>query len=130
MAMARCESCPSRKPDGAVQQVPRSGDSALWPAIRASDANGKWVERPKAHLCPGAEVEACTRWPCSSGSGGASFVVAIEAAGFRDLDDGLTEIEALHRSRRWAVHGEGAVATPRVIVAEVVAEEPPEVALA
>jgi len=55
--------------------------------------------------------------------------VAVEAASFRDLHD-IPALGALHRPRRRAVHGEGAVTTPRVVVLEIVAEEPAEVALA
>jgi len=52
--------------------------------------------------------------------------VAIKAAGFRDLQD-MPALGPLHGSRLPAVHGERAVATPAVVMLEVVAEEPPQV---
>ncbi len=52
----------------------------------------------------------------------------IEAAGFRDLHD-MAVLGPLHRPRRRAVHGERAVTAPAVVMLEVAAEEPPQVAL-
>jgi hypothetical protein len=58
--------------------------------------------------------------------GRAPLVVAIEAAGFRNLHD-MPVFGLLHRPRCRAVHGKRAVATPAVVMLEVVAEEPPQV---
>jgi len=59
----------------------------------------------------------------SQNSGRAPLVVAIEAAGFRDLHD-MPVVGPLRRPRCWAVRGERAVATPAVAMLDVVAEEP------
>ena len=62
-------------------------------------------------------------------SGRAPLVVPIEAASFCDLDD-IAVLGSLHGSRRRAVHGEGAVAAPAMVVLEVIDKESPQVPLA
>src|SRR5262249_10070089 len=62
-------------------------------------------------------------------SGRAPLVVPIEAASFCDLDD-IAVLGSLHGSRRRAVHGEGAVAAPAMVVLEVIDKESPHVPLA
>ena len=62
-------------------------------------------------------------------SGRASLVVAVEAASFGDLPD-IPVPGPLHRPRCRAVHVERTVATPAVIMLEVVAEEPSQMPLA
>jgi len=54
--------------------------------------------------------------------------MVVQPARLGDLHDAAM-VGAVHRSRFRAVHGERAVAAPAVIVLEVVAEEPAQVAL-
>ena len=60
--------------------------------------------------------------PRSSGS--RSLVVPVETAGLADLND-LADLRRLHSPGLWAVHLEGLVAAPEVVVREVVFEDPP-----
>jgi hypothetical protein len=52
----------------------------------------------------------------------------MEAAGFSDLHDSAV-FGSLHRSRLRAVHGEGAMATPALVMPEVVGENAAKVPL-
>lgn len=55
------------------------------------------------------------------------LVVAVKAVSLHNLDH-VTKFGLLHRARDWAVHFQGAVAAPAMIVLEVVAEKASQVA--
>jgi hypothetical protein len=61
-------------------------------------------------------------------SGGHSLVVPVQTACLADLND-LADLRLLHRPRLRAVHLQGLVAAPAVLVGEVVLEDPPQMPL-
>ena len=61
-------------------------------------------------------------------SGGQSLVVPVYTAGFSYLND-LAKIGRLHGPRLRAVHLQGLVAAPAVVVGEVVLENPSQMPL-
>jgi hypothetical protein len=63
-------------------------------------------------------AEGETEWVGRRASGGHSLVVPVQTAGFPHLND-LANLWRLHRLRLRAVHLQGLVAAPAVVVGEV-----------
>jgi len=62
-------------------------------------------------------------------SGGHALVVPVQTAGLADLND-PADLRRLHSSRLRAVHLQGLVAAPAMVMGEVVFENPPQMPLA
>ncbi len=87
-------------------------------AVHELDPGGAILAIPRLHT----EGERGVPGPRSSG--GRSLVVPVETAGLADLND-LADLRRLHSPGLRAVHLEGLVAAPAVVMGEIVVEDPP-----